>query len=220
MNMSVPNWATVIGALCILFGLMGIASAVEDISTPSAQSQYNQAVSYVRQGKLPNGEPLGDIEYEIEWDGEGEPPAIAELLRQLQENFQEPPWEVEIDGHTAILQPTKALDFLALQFQYPPWYLSWSPLIAWVSLFIATAYLLTGIFLSLGKPLAIKLAYGVFGVSITGSGVLVAAYSQADSGILFTHVPGHMGSIIVDVLFLAIILGADKSAFSRVIDPN
>jgi hypothetical protein len=215
MDMSVPNWATVIGALCILFGLIGVASAVKDISAPSAQSQFNQAVSYVRQGKLPNGESLGDIEYEIEWDGEGKPPDIEELLEQLQENFQEPPWEVEIDGHTVTLQPTKALDFLALQLQYPPWYLKWAPLIAWLSLMIATVYLLTGILLSLGKPIAIKLAYAVFGLSIMGSGILVAAYSQADSGILFTHVPGRMGSIIVDVLFLAIILGADKSAFSR-----
>ena len=151
MDMSVPNWATVIGALCILFGLVGAASAVKDISAPAAQFQFNQAVRDVRQGKLPSGESLGDIQYQIEWDGEGEPPDIEKLLEHLQENFQEPPWEVEIDGHTVTLQPVAALDFLALQLQYPPWYLKWAPLIAWLSLLIAIAYLLTGIVLSADK---------------------------------------------------------------------
>lgn len=212
--MQVPTWATVIGALCILFGLVNLADGVEVISAPSAQSQYNQAVSHIRQGRLPNGEPLWDTQFELEWDGEGEPPDIEEVLEQLREDMGEPPWEVEVNGKTVLLHPDKALDFLESQLQYPSWYLKWARSFAAVSILIALAFLLTGLLLSLAKPIAISMAYAVFGLSIVWSGLQITLYSQAGSGILFAHVPGLIGGLAIDVIFLAIILAADKSAFA------
>ena len=124
----------------------------------------------------------------------------------------------EMSKNTAMIGPMKDLSgmmkSLEEQFQYPDWYKSWAVVLGLVSMLVAGLYLLSGIFLMMLKPFAIRVFYCAIALSIAWAVALITLYVKSDTGILQAQIPGALASIIIDIVLLIVVLVGEKDVFN------
>ena len=186
-----PSWATTIGILGIIFGILGVSGGAQEMAMPSMFEMQKDMMTSLSEGTDSKGEDIPKVSWEIEKDGEIQKIKMAEMFENLQE-----------------------------QFQLPEWYKSWAAAIGGISMLAAALYLLSGIFLLMTKPIAITLFYTAIGVSITWAIIQATLYTQAGSGMLMAQIPGFMASIVIDIVLLVVVLAGNKEAFHIVAEEN
>ncbi|WP_444897051.1 hypothetical protein [Microbulbifer sp. SSSA005] len=181
-----PTWATVVGVLAIIFGILGVLAGVQEIAIPSMIEMQKEMMTSFSEGKTPDGKSVPEMSWEIKKDGEKQKTDMSQMFEGIEE-----------------------------QFEHPEWYKSWAAVLGLISLVVAALYLLSGILLLMAKQFSIRIFYVAIGVSVIWAIVQAIIYSQADSSMLMAaQIPSSISSVVIDIILLVVVFIGSKEAFS------
>lgn len=184
-----PTWATVVGILAIIFGILGVSGGAQEMAMPVIFEMQKELMSSIIEKKSPDGQPIPKISREIEEDREIKKIDIAHIFETIEKHLS-----------------------------FPDWYKAWATGIGLVSIIVAAIYLISGIFLLMTKPYAIKLFYITISISIGWAIIQAVIFSQSDNGILMAKIPRSVASVVFDVVLIIVALTGTKEAFSKQIE--
>lgn len=131
----------------------------------------------------------------IEIPAEGKTGENAEQFRKHQEQTQ------------------RIFETFEKHMEVPAWYKTWSVVIGIVSMLVAGVYLLSGVFLLMTKPYAIRIFYAAMGLSMTWGLARAIILMQSDTLMLMSMLPLAVAGIVIDLVLLIAVLAGDKEAF-------
>jgi len=179
-----PTWATIVGVLAIIFGIIGVFGGAQEMAMPSMVEMQKQMMTSLSQGKTPDGETAPKMTLEMEKDGNVERVEMSQLFEAMEDKFK-----------------------------IPDWYESWAIVFGIVSMIVAGLYLLAGIFLLMTKQSAIKVFYIAIALSVAWAVFEAAFFSRMGSAILMAKIPGSIASIVIDVILVFVVFIGSKEAF-------
>lgn len=179
-----PTWATTIGILAIVFGVLGIFSGAQEMTMPLMLKMQKEMMHEMGLRKTSDGESVPKMTFEVEKEGDSTTVKIPDMFGVMDKFFS-----------------------------YPEWYTSWAIVIGGVSMLIAGIYLLSGIFLLMTKPVAINAFYLAVFLSVIWALVQTAIYISTGNTLLLTQIPGAVASIVIDIIFLVVVLNGNKEAY-------
>lgn len=135
-----------------------------------------------------------------------------EMIQGMSETGEEAGSDIESEGSAPDL--SKMVESIEEQFQIPDWYSDLAMLFGIVSMLVAAAYLIAGVFLLMVKPFAIKAMFVALGVSIVWAVVQSFIYMQTASMMLMAQIPTSIASIVIDIVFIIVVVVGSKEAFS------
>lgn len=180
-----PTWATVIGILMIIFGVFGVLHGAQEMVMPSVMDMQKKIMTTIDESKVHDE------------DGSKASTDAQEADAQLQMNMM------------------KLFSEVQEEFKYPEWFKSWSLVFGLISMVVGALYILSGTFLLMMKPFAIKLFYTTIGISVIWSVIQIVVYSVSTSSILLVQIPGAVGSIVIDIVLLVVVIVGNKESFAQ-----
>ena len=92
---------------------------------------------------------------------------------------------------------------------------TWTVRFGYIGLFVATLYILSGVFLLLKRSFSIQLVYVALATSIVFSGIQTLVLASDPSGGLISKSAGfgNIFGIIVDIILVVVIIAIDKTTY-------
>jgi hypothetical protein len=186
-----PTWATVIGIIMITFGGCSVLNDIQAIRLPAKLEEKRISL----QAKMKESE-TSSID-------------SLSITRADSANHQN-----EI---TKSEEETK-FDLAKNALTMPESTQVWIVRLGYIGLFIATIYILGGIFLLVPKKNSIKLAYGalILSIAFSATKTLILTSTGSASGVIaLTMGATQLFSIIIDIILLSVVFAAeDKAAYT------
>lgn len=176
-----PTWVTVIGVLTILFGVSGIFVGGQKMLMPTMlEMQKNMIAEFSK--------------FEAEKDDGNDAVNAPDTGQSPSQSA---------GANQAIF---KMFEEINEQIRIPEWYKNQAISIGAISMAISAFYLLSGIFLLIMKPFAVRSFYFAAGLSILWSAFQVALFAQAGEGMLLMLIPHLIAGILIDAVLVTVVI--------------
>ncbi len=210
--MKTPTWATVIGIILILFGGCGALSNVQKIQSPNTLDEMSGT--------------FDEISKQIETE--------MKTATELQDSSDS---QEERDGHVSINMgedeesnnvevrlPKDSSDIAAFEnvfgkfdnmLVFSDYYKIWIVRLGILGLIASIIYVISGLLMVMGKPIALNVAYGAIAFSLFSVifQIIILSLDRESGFVAKTGNFTNYFMVLVNVILIVIVLASDKSYF-------
>ena len=210
--MKTPTWATVIGIIMILFGGCGALSNVQKIQSPSTLDEMSGTFEEIsseinKEVKKEMSQEVSDSTKSDEEDFfEDESDQDSSTVRGFGMSKQDSAGMAAFEG---------VFGKLDNMLVFSDYYKTWIVRLGILGLIASVIYLVSGLLLIMGKPVALNVTYGAIAFSLFSVifQIVIMALDKESGFMAKTGNFANYFMVLVNVILIVIVLASDKSYF-------
>lgn len=208
--MKTPTWATVIGIIMILFGGCGALNNVQKIQSPSTIDEMSGAFE----------EMSSEISQEVNKEMNN---VDSDLPEENDSDSIEDEQDTSVVSDFSIAKEDSAglavfegmFGKLDTMLVFSDYYKTWIVRLGILGLIASIIYVVSGLLMVMGKPIALNVAYGAIAFSLFSVifQIIILSLDKESGFVAKTGNFTNYFMVLVNVILIVIVLASDKSYF-------